>query len=82
MGFAASLVTTNPGFPTPQGTNTVHNSSKSPRRLPLTAAAKQPFFGTYSGQVEAIMVHHLCPRRHEVFRELLLGIRARIDFRE
>ena len=35
-----------------------------------------------SGEVEAIGVHHLGPRRHEVLRELLLRVRARIDFRE
>ncbi len=33
-------------------------------------------------QVEAIEVHHLGPRRHEVFHKLLLRVRARIDFRE
>jgi hypothetical protein len=33
-----------------------------------------------SGKVEAISVHHLGPRRHEVFHELLLRVRARIDF--
>ena len=33
-----------------------------------------------SGEVEAISVHHLGPRRHEVFHELLLRVRARIDF--
>ena len=33
-----------------------------------------------SGEVEAIEVHHLGPRRHEVFHELLLGVRTRIDF--
>src|SRR5262249_20294633 len=35
-----------------------------------------------SGKVEAIEVHHLGPRRREVLRELLLRVRARIDFRE
>src|SRR5271166_439032 len=35
-----------------------------------------------SGEVEAIKVHHLGPRRHEVFHKLLLRVRARIDFRE
>src|SRR5208282_989674 len=34
------------------------------------------------GEVEAIKVHHLGPRRHEVFHKLLLRVRARIDFRE
>jgi hypothetical protein len=31
--------------------------------------------------VEAIQVHHLVPRRHEVLDELLLRVRAAIDFR-
>src|SRR6266700_1365041 len=35
-----------------------------------------------SGDVEAILVHQLAPRRHEVFRKLLLRVGARIDFRE
>src|SRR5438128_788014 len=35
-----------------------------------------------SSEVEALQVHHLGPRRHEVFHELLLRVRARIDFRE
>jgi hypothetical protein len=30
------------------------------------------------GKVEAIEVHHLGPRRHEVFHKLLLGVCARI----
>ena len=36
----------------------------------------------YSGKVVAISIHDFGPRRHEVFHELLLGIRAGIDFRE
>src|ERR1700680_4302665 len=39
-------------------------------------------FPQRSGEVEAIEVHHLGPRRHEVFHELLLRVLARIDFRE
>src|ERR1700730_16542947 len=35
-----------------------------------------------SGEVEAIQVHHLGPRRNEVVHELLLRVRARIDLRE
>src|SRR5262249_53876383 len=35
-----------------------------------------------SGEVEAVEVHHLAPRRHEVLHELFLRVRARIDFRE
>lgn len=31
-------------------------------------------------EIEAIVVHHLAPRRHEVFRELLLHVCAAIDF--
>src|ERR1700730_13154979 len=38
------------------------------------------FFSPNSGEVEAIKVHYLGPRRHEVFHKLLLGVRARIDF--
>ena len=34
-----------------------------------------------SGQIEAIEVHHLAPRRHEVFHKLLLRVVACIDFR-
>src|ERR1700686_4017138 len=40
------------------------------------------FFSPNSGEVEAIKVHYLGPRRHEVFHKLLLGVRARIDFSE
>ena len=39
-------------------------------------------FRRRSGDVEAIGVHHLGPRRHEVLDELLLRVRARIDLRE
>ena len=38
--------------------------------------------GLLAGNVEAVGVHHLGPRRHEVLRELLLRVRAAIDFRE
>src|SRR5208282_6654973 len=34
------------------------------------------------GEVEAIEIHHLVPRRHEVLHELLLRVRAGIDFRK
>jgi len=33
-------------------------------------------------EIEAIGVHHLGPRGHEVLNELLLGVCACIDFRE
>jgi len=32
-----------------------------------------------SGKVEAIKVHHLGPRRHEVLHKLLLGVGRSID---
>src|SRR5688572_16812377 len=35
-----------------------------------------------SSNVEAVSVHHLGPRRHEVLYELLLRVRTPIDFRE
>src|SRR5262249_60514995 len=35
-----------------------------------------------SGEVEAVQVHHLGPRRHEVLHELLLRVRASVDFAE
>src|SRR3970040_1705171 len=35
-----------------------------------------------SGEVEAVQVHHLGPRRHEVLDEHLLRIRARVDLGE
>src|SRR5690349_4170466 len=34
------------------------------------------------GNVEAVEVHHFGPRRHEVFHEFLLRVRAGIDFRQ
>src|SRR5262249_58812138 len=37
---------------------------------------------TGSAQIETVGIHHLGPRRHEVLHELLLGVRARVDFRE
>src|ERR1700722_2122393 len=33
-------------------------------------------------EIEAVGVHHLGPRRHEVLHELLLRVGARVDFRE
>jgi hypothetical protein len=45
----------------------VQKISKNPRR---------------SGEIEAIKVHHLGPRRDEVFPERLLGVRAGIDLRQ
>jgi hypothetical protein len=33
------------------------------------------------GKVEAIKVHHLVPRSHEVLHKGLLGVAARIDIR-
>jgi ribonuclease HII len=45
---------------------------------PLWKPAKT--FPPRSSEVEAISVHHLGPRRHEVIHELLLRVRARIDF--
>src|SRR3990167_1535003 len=47
--------------------------SRSPRRKSVPRR---------SDKVEAIGVHHLGPRRHEVFHKLLLRVRARIDFRK
>src|SRR5271166_3037578 len=46
--------------------------------------AKSPSkaFPQRSGKLEAIEVHQLGPRRHEVLHKFLLRIRARIDFRE
>ncbi len=35
-----------------------------------------------SRKVEAIQVHHLVPGRHEVIDELLLRVRAPVDFRQ
>src|SRR5215471_15589500 len=35
-----------------------------------------------SDEVEAVRVHHLGPRRYEVFHKLLLRVRAPIDFRQ
>ena len=35
-----------------------------------------------SGEVEAIKVHHLVPRRDKVVHELLLGVRTSVDFRQ
>ena len=49
------------------------------------AAEAQPrrkAFPGGSGQVEAIEVHHLVPRGHEVVHELLLRVVAGIDFRQ
>ena len=40
------------------------------------------FLPLASGHLEAIEVHHLGPRRHEVFHKLLLRVARRIDFRE
>ena len=39
-------------------------------------------FPQRSGEVKAVQVHYLGPRRREVFHKLLLRVRARIDFRE
>ena len=63
---------------------------RTPRKLTSTCRFQQQERGPYqvdgpfrcSGDVEAIVVHHLGPCRHEVFRKLLLRVRARIDFRE
>jgi hypothetical protein len=35
-----------------------------------------------SGEVEAVKVHYLVPRRHKVVHELLLGVLTTIDFRD
>ena len=35
-----------------------------------------------SGEVEAVKVHYLVPRRYEVVHELLLGVLASVDFRQ
>src|SRR6516165_1372405 len=54
------------------------------RRTSVAAALEQPSssFPQRWDKVEAIEVHHLVPGSHEVFRKLLLRVRARIDFRE
>src|SRR6202048_2319183 len=39
-------------------------------------------FSPGSDEVVTTEVHHLVPRRHEVFHKLLLRVRAGIDFRE
>src|SRR6202012_4000853 len=41
-----------------------------------------PAAGTTSGEVETIKVHHLAPCRDEVLHELLLRVRAPVDFGE
>ena len=35
-----------------------------------------------SGEIEAVKVHYLVPRRHEVMQKLLLRILACVDFRQ
>ena len=37
--------------------------------------------GALSSEVEAVKVHYLIPRRHEVVQELLPGVIACVDFR-
>src|SRR5215469_11449986 len=49
-------------------------------RLPGALNGATPPFAL--GRSEAVQVHHLGPRRHEVLHKLLLRVRARIDFRE
>src|SRR5260370_30209052 len=49
---------------------------------PIYRQKSSKTFPQRSGEVEAIEVHHLGPCCHEVFHELLLRVRARIDFRE
>src|ERR1700704_4045268 len=64
------------------------DARKSPRDIIVRASSTSIKRGNYSaacgpsGEVEAVGVHHLGPRRHEVFHKLLLRVRARIDFRE
>src|ERR1700719_3813457 len=52
--------------------------SKQQQQLEIDSS----LFSPSSGKVVAIKVHYLGPRRHEVFHKLLLGVRARIDFRD
>ena len=35
-----------------------------------------------SGEAETVKVHDFVPRRHKVVQELLLGVRAGVDFRQ
>src|ERR1700749_4734486 len=46
------------------------------------SAIRRSAFSQISGEIEAVGVHHLGPRRHEVLHELLFRIRHAIDFRE
>src|ERR1022692_3542670 len=66
--------------------NSVSAELKNGRGFPgrFAAAHQKPSktFPQTSDEVEAVQVHHLGPRRHEVFHKLLLRVRARIDFRE
>src|SRR6266404_5560047 len=50
----------------------------------IAAALQMPakVFPPGSGRVEAIEIHHLVPRRHEVLHELLLRVGAPVDLRE
>ena len=56
-------------------------TQKQNGRAFLPARFGDYFFLVSGAEVEAIVVHHFGPRRHEVFHELLLGVRAGIDFR-
>ncbi|OIQ65392.1 hypothetical protein GALL_530500 [mine drainage metagenome] len=53
-------------------------------RCSNAAALQKPSrtFPPRSGKFEAVKIHHLVPRRHEVFHKLLLRVRAGIDFRQ
>src|SRR5260370_42081348 len=61
---------------------------KSGHRCDATVSAHDPnsktskSFPQRSGELEAIEVHHLGPRRYEAFHKLLFRVRARIDFRQ
>jgi hypothetical protein len=61
----------------------VHALSAVAARVASTPPAKVHASQLRAGShnVEAIQVHHLVPRRHEVLDELLLRVRAAIDFR-
>src|SRR5215213_7814083 len=48
----------------------------------LGSSTSLEYLSAGSGEVKAIGVHHLGPRRHEVLRELLLRVRARVDLRK
>src|SRR6516165_11383306 len=75
--FRCAIVITNPGIDPAlaevDGTITPHPS------FPASGGERVGQGSGGSGEVEAVQVHHLGPRRHEVVHELLLRVRAGID---